>query len=133
MATSNASGAERAAVERYSSPTFEKQDAPGFAVFALAGGAELAPGAQLVFVGLFAGKSRQHDVAHAARARLAELGWKPEDAAGARLVSAKPSSFRTTPELAEPEPATEPPAEREAPAKPKRSRGRRAASGKAES
>jgi hypothetical protein len=123
-----------AAVERYSAPTFEKQEPAGFAVFALAGGVELAPGAQLVFVGLFAGKSRQHDVAGAARAKLAELGWKTENAAGARLVSAKPSGFRTTPELAEPEPEPEPPAEPEpepeAPAKPK---PRRRANGKARS
>ncbi|WP_028060497.1 hypothetical protein [Candidatus Solirubrobacter pratensis] len=111
MASTNASGGTAAAAEPYSQPTWEKQPEPysqptwekqpepAFAVFALAGGAELAPGAGLVLVGLFPGKTRQHDAAPAARARLAELGWSDDDARGARLVSFRPVHARTTPAL----------------------------------
>ena len=94
MATSNASGRSPAAVAQYSSATFDKQEAPGFAVFALGDGAELQPGSQLVFVGLFAGKTRQHDVAHIARARLEELGWSADDAA---CSAARPCAARRRP------------------------------------
>ena len=129
MATSNASGRSPAAVAQYSSATFDKQEAPGFAVFALGDGAELQPGSQLVFVGLFAGKTRQHDVAHIARARLEELGWSADDARAAQLVRVRPGGVRTTPGVADPEGDAVPAASGAEPAgKAKRSRASRAAS-----